>query len=97
MLSLKLTAAAALIALGAVTSANALPSGAPGGLRTAIDEQTTVETVPCRGTPWGLRCWSYYPGYYPLYYGPRYYYAPRYYYPRPFIVGPGFYYRRWWW
>jgi hypothetical protein len=96
-------AACALIVLGAVSSANALPSGAPGGLRAEIDEQTITETVPCRWSPWGWHCYRVEGG--PVYLGPLINhggYGPSYAYPQPPSYGPRFYhgqrfYRRWWW
>jgi hypothetical protein len=99
--------AAMLLMLGAATSAGAMTMTAPAGLRAAIQETKTTETVywgwgwrrPYWGVGWGWR--RPYWGYRRVYVVPRYYYAPAYYYPRPrfyarpiFWGGPRFYGRR---
>jgi hypothetical protein len=90
------TFATALLALGATTSADAVPLSAPSGLRPTIEDTATMQTVHCvpgwvhwHRWGWGTGCYSpyvYRPQFYGFYGGPRVYVAPRRVYP----------YRRWW-
>jgi hypothetical protein len=91
------TLAGAALALGTVTSAAAMTTTAPSGLRGAIADTANVETVHCvpgwvHGHRWG---WGTGCGYYrPRFYG-YYHYRPRFYgygFYRPrFHIGPRFY------
>jgi hypothetical protein len=94
-----MTLATAALALGTATSAAAMTTGTPTGLRAAIEDIANVETVHCvpgwvhwHRWGWGTGCYG---GFYrPRVYGYGFYGGPRFY---GFYGGPRrFYgYRRW--
>jgi hypothetical protein len=83
------------LTIGFATAAAALPAGPPSGLKAAIEEQSSVDTVHCRPGRvhwhrwgWGTGCRSY-SGYYPRYYSGYQPYYSGYNYPR-YYSQPGF-------